>query len=291
MTPNHKILSVLTEAVTAGAREVLAVKLGGTIGARIKHGRELVTEADKRSDAAILRIFIARFPAIDPEICFHLEESGTTGVASQKIAGADPIDGTNVFACGSNLYAVQAHYVENGIPQVGVVFQPEAYLPLEESEHCTGRMVTAIRGEGAFTRRSEFTGAGFEFGEPRKLNARPAPDGKAYVACIPYGTKMGDSGRAAVRKVQESGLIASATGAGSAAANVMLVVFGGQHVYGNFGAGEDLDLIPPQVIALEAGFTVWNEQRVEPVWHVRKQPFIVASNEAVADLFLRAAGF
>ena len=97
--------------------------------------------------------------------------------------------------------------------------------------------------------------------------------------------------RESVRRIQESGVIASNTGAGGAAANVMMVLFGAQHVYGNFGAGEDLDLIPPQVIAREAGFTVWNDQRVEPVWNVRKQPFIVAPNDAVADLFLTAAGF
>jgi hypothetical protein len=71
----------------------------------------------------------------------------------------------------------------------------------------------------------------------------------------------------------------------------MMVIFGAQHVYGNFGAGDALDLIPPQVIALEAGFTVWNEQRTEPVWHVDKQPFIVAPSAEIADRFLTAAGF
>lgn len=274
--------------------EVLAVRRSGAIGARIKHGRELVTEADNRSDSAILKVFKRRFPAIDPEIRFHLEESGLSGDAGEpagKVAGADPLDGTNIFACGSNLYAIQAHYVENGIPLAGVVFQPEAYLPLEESDRCVGRLVTAIRGEGAFTRRAEFSGDGFEFTTPRRLQARPAPDGNAYVACVPYGTKMGAAGREATRRVQESGVIASTTGAGGAAANVMMVIFGGQHVYGNFGAGDALDLIPPQVIAREAGFTVWNEQRAEPVWNVHQQPFIVAPNAEIADLFLTAAGF
>jgi 3'-phosphoadenosine 5'-phosphosulfate (PAPS) 3'-phosphatase len=289
-----EILDILIEAVTAGTLEVLAVKRAGDVGAHIKHGRELVTEADQRSDAAILKVFTSRFPGVDPAIRFHLEESGLSGDAeavATKIAGADPLDGTNIFACGSNLYAIQAHYVEDGIPLAGVVFQPEVYLPLDETERCIGRLVTAIRGEGAFTQRSEFTGNGFVFSNRRRLERRPVPDGKAWVACIPYGTKMGEAGREAVRRVQESGVIASTTGAGGAAANVMMVIFGAQHVYGNFGAGDALDLIPPQVIALEAGFTVWNEQRTEPVWHVHKQPFIVAPNAEIADLFLTAAGF
>lgn len=291
MNPTDQILDVLVAAVTAGTLEVLAVRRGGAIGARIKHGRELVTEADGRSDAAILEVFRNRFPAIDPTIRFHLEESGISGGDSNRIAGADPLDGTNIFACGSNLYAIQAHYVEDGIPLAAVIFQPEAYLPLDETPHCIGRIVTAMRGGGAFTRQTTFTGTGFNLAAPRQLGPRPAPDGKAYVACVPFGTKMAADEREAVRRVQESGIIASNTGAGGAAANVMMVLFGAQHVYGNFGAGEDLDLIPPQLIATEAGFTVWNQHRQEPVWHVHKQPFIVAPNDAVADLFLRAAGF
>jgi len=70
----------------------------------------------------------------------------------------------------------------------------------------------------------------------------------------------------------------------------MMAIFGGQHVYANFGAGDDLDLIPPQVIALEAQMTVWGVDRRPPVWNMRKQPFIVAPNRDVAERFLQAAG-
>lgn len=38
-----------------------------------------------------------------------------------KIAGADPLDGTNHFAAGGTSCSVMAHYVEEGIPQVGMV--------------------------------------------------------------------------------------------------------------------------------------------------------------------------
>jgi len=70
----------------------------------------------------------------------------------------------------------------------------------------------------------------------------------------------------------------------------MMVLFGGQDVYANFGAGDDLDLAPPQLIAEEAGLTVWGPDRRSPVWHVRKQPFIVAPSPRIAELFLSAAG-
>jgi hypothetical protein len=107
---------------------------------------------------------------------------------------------------------------------------------------------------------------------------------------VPFIGKMTDCERGLARKVHESGLISGTTGAGSAAANVMMVIFGGQHVYANFGAGEDLDLIPTQLVAVEAGLTVWGVNRIPPVWNVRKQPVIVAPDPATAAKFLAAAG-
>ena len=107
---------------------------------------------------------------------------------------------------------------------------------------------------------------------------------------VPYGSKMDDEGKARALRVYASGLIAATTGVAGAGGNVMLSIFGGQDVYANFAAGEDLDLIPPQVIAHEAGLTVWGMDRKLPVWHVRKQPFIVAPSPEIAERFLQAAG-
>lgn len=284
------ILDILTAAVTQGAVEVLATRRDGGVIADYKDARELVTTADKRSDAAILAVFRARFPELDPDIVFHLEESGFSADPGRKIAGADPLDGTNHFATGGNLYSVQAHYVEDGIPQVGVVFQPEIYLPLSETEQPTGRIAWAIRGEGAFLRSSIFRGTDFGFSDARPLVRRIPPPARSYVACVPISTKMTTEERDRASRVHRSGIIAASTGTGGAGGNVMMAILGGQHVYANFGAGDDLDLIPPQVIALEAGLTVWGMDRQPPVWKTRKQPFVVAPSPEVAEAFLQAAG-
>jgi 3'-phosphoadenosine 5'-phosphosulfate (PAPS) 3'-phosphatase len=183
-----------------------------------------------------------------------------------------------------------AHYVEGGVPKLGVVFQPEVFMPLAETENCIGRLVYATVGEGAFVRRSEFNGDAFHLAEPRRIVKRPPPRTRAFVACVPFGSKMTDEQRERAARVHASGIVASTTGVGGAGGNVMLSIFGGQDVYANFGAGEDLDLIPPQVIAHEAGLTVWGLDRSLPVWNVRKQPFIVAPNPEIAEQFLRAAG-
>jgi 3'-phosphoadenosine 5'-phosphosulfate (PAPS) 3'-phosphatase len=287
----NRIADVLVTAVLAGAREVVEARLAGKVEASYKDEKELVTTADRKSDAAILAVFQERLPAIDPEISFHLEESGLAGARSTKIAGADPIDGTNHFAAGGSWYSVMAHYVEDGIPQVGVIFQPEVYLPLSESENCVGRLVSAIRGEGALVRRSDYRQKkGFALTKPRRIRRTAIPQTRGYVACVPTGSKMDDEGRRRAAAVHNSGIVAASTGTGNAGGNVLLSVFGGQDVYANFGAGEDLDLIPPQVIALEAGMTVWGLDRKEPVWNVRKQPYIVAPSPEIAERFLQAAG-
>ena len=291
MNKVEAIRDALIEAVLVGAAEVLAVKQAGDVGVRFKDAKELVTVADERSDAAILAVFRNKLTAIDPEISFQLEESGISGANANKRAGADPIDGTTHFASGGHWYAVQAHYVEDGVPLVGVIFQPEYYLPLEMTPRCRGRIAWAVKGSGAFVRNSELMFGSFVLAESRVLRKRPGPVTGALLSCVPVGTKMTDEERARAIRVCESGVASVSTGTGCAGGNVMLVIFGGQHVYANFGAGEDLDLIPPQVIAEEAGLTVWGVDRQSPRWHVRKQPFVIAPNEEIAGKFLDAAGF
>jgi 3'-phosphoadenosine 5'-phosphosulfate (PAPS) 3'-phosphatase len=287
----ERILNVLEIACCRGAAEILAVRNAGDVGAGYKDARELVTVADRRSDAAILATFQTMLPAIDPDIAFHLEESGITGDAKGKIAGADPLDGTNHFACGGAWYSVQAHYVEDGVPLAGVVLQPEVYLPLAETDRPLGRIVKAAKGSGAWTARTEFVDGAIRLGDYRRVTKRENPPTRTYAAAIPISTKMNDEERARALRVYNSGLLSVTTGTGGAGANAMMVLFGGHHIYANFGAGEDLDLIPPQIIAEEAGLTVWDWNAQPPRWrNITKQPFLLASEPAIARLFLTAAG-
>jgi hypothetical protein len=148
-----------------------------------------------------------------------------------------------------------------------------------------------VRGQGAFARRTEFVDGAFRVSAARRVTAAPwTPGARPLVACVPYSGKMTSDERARARRVYDSGIIGATTGTGGAGGNVMMIVFGGQDVYANFGAGEDLDLAPPQVIAEEAGLTVWGPDRRPPVWHARKQPFVVARDETTAEPFLQAAG-
>lgn len=286
----HDIRDILLDAVLAGGVEILTVQRRGRVAAQYKDATEIVTEADRASDAAILAIFQQRFPAIDPSISFHLEESGVTGTPGRRRVGADPLDGTAHFAAGGNLYSVQAHYIEDGVPLVGVILQPEVFVPLDVSGRPLGRLVSAIQGQGAVVRRTEFDGDRFQLSDARPVVKKPLPKTRTFIGCVPMTGKMSPAERALARNVHDSGMLGGMTGTGGAAGNILMMVFGGQQIYCNFGAGDDLDLAPGQVIAEEAGLTVWAPDRRPPVWHVRKQPVIVAPDAEVAELFLKAAG-
>lgn len=281
------ILEILLDAVTAGSEAVLATRQEGPLHAEYKDAKELVTAADQRSDAAMRAIFEAR---LEPGIAIALEESGRPEAFGEAWVGADPLDGTNHFACGGTSYAIQAHYVENGIPKVGVILQPEVYLPLAESDICMGRLAYAIRGGGAFLERTAATGGRLSRSNRKELRVRTSLPTRSYAASIPISSKMTDPERARAQAVLNSGLVAVTTGAGCAGGNALLTILGGQHIYANFGAGDDLDLIPPQVIAEEAGATVWDSHRSSPKWFAQKQSVLIAVNNEVAGRFLQAAG-
>jgi 3'-phosphoadenosine 5'-phosphosulfate (PAPS) 3'-phosphatase len=284
------ILDVLNGAVLAGGVAVLEVQRRGSIGANYKDATEIVTDADRASDAAILGVFQRRFPAIDPSISFHLEESGVTGTPGRRRAGADPLDGTAHFAAGGNLYSVQAHYIEDGVPLVGVILQPEAYRPLSPSGRSSGRLASAVHGQGAIMRAADYDGERFQLGEAEPLVRKPMPKTRTFIGCVPITGKMNDAERGLVRTFYDSGVLGGVTGTGNAGGNVMMAILGGHQIYCNFGAGDELDLVPGQVVAEEAGLTVWGTDRRRPVWHVRKQPVIFAPDAEAAERCLSAAG-
>ena len=82
---------------------------------------DLVTEADKAAEAAILKVIQRHFPHHQ----ILAEESGTLGGDNNKYLWAiDPLDGTTNYAHGYPVAAVSIGLMIDGIPQVGVVYNP-----------------------------------------------------------------------------------------------------------------------------------------------------------------------
>lgn len=124
----QSFLDIATEAALAGGAvlQAYARKLeAGQVEIREK-GRmgDLVTEADKAAEAAILRVIQHHYP--DHEIL--AEESGRLGNVSEN-AGSflwaiDPLDGTTNFAHQYPFYACSIGLLIEGVPSVGVIFDP-----------------------------------------------------------------------------------------------------------------------------------------------------------------------
>jgi myo-inositol-1(or 4)-monophosphatase len=119
MTP-IELLKVCEQAARAGASELVAWK--GRFQARQKAPRDLVTDADLASEAAVRAVILEHFPdhgilgeeAPDPR---QLERSYCWVV--------DPLDGTTNYAHDYPCYGVSVAVATEGRLLAGVVYDPE----------------------------------------------------------------------------------------------------------------------------------------------------------------------
>lgn len=117
----QSFLDIATEAALA-AGAVLQSYWGKLEDVQEK-GRpgDLVTEADKASEAVVLKILERHFP----NHAVLAEESGQIGDRSNPFLWAiDPLDGTTNYAHQYPFYAVSIGLLIEGVPQVGVVYDP-----------------------------------------------------------------------------------------------------------------------------------------------------------------------
>ncbi len=134
----ERLLETARQAARAGARVLLE---------RFTHPRQigtkssptdLVTDADRASEAEILRCIEQRHPRAR----ILAEESGVHGSADRGGAGTtwvvDPLDGTVNYAWGIPHWCISIAVLEGGAPVVGVVYDPIRQECFE-----------AIRGGGA----------------------------------------------------------------------------------------------------------------------------------------------
>ena len=219
---------MLVDAVVAGASQILDVRGDAVDIRRYKANRELVTVADERSDAAMSAVFADRLARVAPGVGWHLEESGRQHAEDATAwVGADPLDGTQPFASGGTQYCVQAHYLEGGVPLVGVIFQPEVHLPLDGRSGATGRLVWAIRGGGAFVQRSTWRRRSFTLARSRSIAVRRRRPPHALTACVSIGVKMTPDERARAIRLLGDPIVGATAGTGSAGGNILMAVFGG----------------------------------------------------------------
>ncbi|MGL5079956.1 MAG: inositol monophosphatase family protein [Microcoleaceae cyanobacterium] len=122
MSDLQTFLDIATLAAEAGGW-VLKSFLGNLDEIQEKGGRsgDLVTAADKASEAAVLDILNRHVP--DHGIL--TEESGALGNADSPYLWAiDPLDGTTNFSHQYPIFSVSIGLLIDGVPQVGAIFDP-----------------------------------------------------------------------------------------------------------------------------------------------------------------------
>jgi myo-inositol-1(or 4)-monophosphatase len=106
-------------ALEAGA--VLRARFGDPLEVREKGLRgDLVTEADRASEALI----VARLRAAFPRSTILGEEGGVLAGSAPERWIIDPLDGTTNYAHGYPLYCVSIAYERDGVLTCGVVYAP-----------------------------------------------------------------------------------------------------------------------------------------------------------------------
>jgi len=118
----------------ADAAGVILMEHFGRALIEFKGAVDLVTNADKESEAEIIRQVRAAYP----EHGIVAEESGEQATRHDVRWYIDPIDGTTNYAHGFPLFAVSIGVEAHGRMVVGIVYNP-----------ATGEKFTAIRGRGA----------------------------------------------------------------------------------------------------------------------------------------------
>ena len=130
----NTFLDVAVEtAQEAGA--ILLAEFDRPVKISYKGEVDIVTQADRRSEEAI----VSRLRAHFPKHGIVAEEGGGRESESPYRWHVDPLDGTTNFAHGYPCFAVSLGLEEAGELVAGVIYQP-----------VSGEMFTAVRGEGAF---------------------------------------------------------------------------------------------------------------------------------------------
>lgn len=133
--PDHFLDVAVACAREAG--EIISAAMGRPKDIVYKGEVDLVTETDRKSEAAIL----ARLERNFPDHAIVAEEGGASGpsASAEYHWHVDPLDGTTNFAHGYPVFAVSLGLLQRGEPLIGAIYSP-----------VTQQMFTAIRGRGAF---------------------------------------------------------------------------------------------------------------------------------------------
>jgi myo-inositol-1(or 4)-monophosphatase len=158
---NDRLLETAIEAARAGAEVLGRHFRSGRLEVGVKGAHDFVTQADRESEAAIVKTLLGRFP--DHRI---LAEEGTEhpGGTAEYEWVLDPLDGTTNFLQGLPVWAVSIACRRRDGLLAGVVLDPQG-----------GNLFAAARGAGASWN-----------GRPMSVSPRPGLDGAFLATGYPF---------------------------------------------------------------------------------------------------------
>ena len=127
-------------AKEAGERVLVAREKHIEISTKHGNPRDIVTNVDIEISNFISQEIRSKFP----NEAIYSEEATEEDVSSGSFWSIDPIDGTSNFSRNIPHYAVVIAYVENGVPVVGVIYNP-----------VTSEMFSFEKGKGAIFNGSQ----------------------------------------------------------------------------------------------------------------------------------------
>lgn len=132
---NHADFPSAMEAIAREAGALVVEYFHRRVSVEYKGEADLVTEADRKSEALIRQRIGARWPTHD----IHGEEQGLSDTGSEYRWYVDPLDGTTNFAHGYPVFSISLALEHRGQRLAGVVYDPTR-----------DELFAAERGSGAY---------------------------------------------------------------------------------------------------------------------------------------------
>lgn len=242
----------------------LALRAGSVLRAGLAHERsveskghaDVVTDADKASEALIVAAIAGRFP----DHAILAEEGGATDGASEYQWLVDPLDGTLNYLHGNPVFCVSLGLLRRGELQLGVVYDP-----------CRDELFAAERGGGARLN-----------GRPMRVSSTPTLARSLLTTGFPYN-RFSDPDNNLREHDHLIMRCQDVRRPGSAALDLCAVAAGRCDAHWELGLSP-WDVAAGALIVLEAGGTVSDWQGGP--WRAG-EPRMVASNGVIHDQLLR----
>jgi 3'(2'), 5'-bisphosphate nucleotidase len=242
--PEEELLDAAVRAALEGAAEVLRV-YAGQFAVERKADQSPITEADRRSQEAIIAVLRREFPDL-PALSEEARHAPYAERSSWPVFWLiDPLDGTKEFVKRNGEFTVNVALIEGRYPRIGVVYVP------------TLRMLYAGSSSGALSCLVEpgspggrGSGAVLLRGRGRRLPL--VPEEGSIITAVVSRSHLDPLTEAFVKRLEARGKPVRSVSAGSSR-KLCVVAEGAADVYPRFGPTMEWDTASGQAVLEAAG--------------------------------------